>query len=36
LKGGTYEVRAVIQQGQQAVEEHAFFIVNAPAPKNAK
>ncbi len=36
FKGGTYEVRAVIQQGTQAVEEHAFFIVNSPAQNPAQ
>jgi hypothetical protein len=36
LKGGTYEVRAVVQQGTQAVEEHAFFTVNQAALKSAK
>ncbi len=27
FKAGRYELRAVITQGQQAVEEHAFFVV---------
>jgi VWFA-related protein len=28
FKGGRYELRAVVQQGAQAVEEHAFFTIN--------
>jgi hypothetical protein len=28
FKGGRYELRAVVQQGGQAVEEHAFFIIS--------
>lgn len=31
FKGGMYEVRAVIRQGQSAVEEHAFFNVHLPS-----
>lgn len=27
FKAGRYELRAVVQQGQQAVEEHAFFTI---------
>src|SRR5262245_23886621 len=33
FKGGRYELRAVVQQGQQAVEEHAFFTINGEQGK---
>src|SRR5206468_1184177 len=33
FKGGRYELRAVVQQGGQAVEEHAFFTINGEPGK---
>ena len=33
FKGGRYELRAIVQQGQQAVEEHAFFTINGEQSK---
>jgi VWFA-related protein len=36
FKGGRYELRAVVTQGTQAVEEHAFFTIQADPGKEAR